>query len=38
MDTEKKMIVLMASTEFKVEREIEMYTKRNEVKDITQFF
>lgn len=32
------MIVEMTSTEFTVEWGTEMYTKGNEIKDITQFF
>jgi hypothetical protein len=38
VDTENKIIVEMASTEFTVERGAEMYTKGNEIKDIIQFF
>jgi len=32
------MIVELASTQFTVEREAEMYIKGNTIKDITQFF
>jgi hypothetical protein len=38
VDTENEMIVKIASTEFTVEKGVEMYTKGNEIKDITQFF
>ena len=38
LDTENKMIVELASTQFTVEREAEMYIKGNTIKDITQFF